>query len=581
MSINISSFSNEIKSDFFTNSVEIKNLKKGFLTGHCFWLLHEKNLEFKTNIRGMVNYEYNRLLEQWQLMTHLIPGGEDLEQLGMDQSTLIIRPDLYMKSYKNVLTRYTQDTSFHLNLSTQNFFDLLHELNIKYHANIRGLINQRYNALLDENHSHAEKIPGGQDLEKLGIDTVTELQTDYYFQAYDEILSGFEKIPSELNNNAEKPQGLNQVIQCEYEKIYDIWFPNQRGVHPHQLQCPYYNYSSAEYIPNLNKVGDKALIARHANQFKQTRQVLKRSFKIALDAKFQLDGKPTNESIMVGKGEQDLRFYLKNNKGNLDSYEVIHAEEVIFCPEKKRMFCIKNKQQFVELTEQDSISRFVGSYFLGFICNGNRFEMVDHPKPRAAMDPRYWDYWWANPAIEDNPIKHYTTFIYPIITTVVLSMTKKLIKENKDLSPIIMDIGGGGGFLAEILVKDNAYPKNAKYIFLERSDKSLDCAKDILKDHEVDFFKTDLVVDELYGNILDSSVDIAIGSGILTSAVLESKDDALIVLRKVHRYLKSGGYLILTGFEKSFLESKDFEKEGFDMINYTATHRQLYIVKKR
>ena len=50
----------------------------GFSTESCFLWLHDKNIEFGADVRGRVNYEYNRLLQEKGLAAHSIPGGEDV-----------------------------------------------------------------------------------------------------------------------------------------------------------------------------------------------------------------------------------------------------------------------------------------------------------------------------------------------------------------------------------------------------------------------------------------------------------------------------------------------------------------------
>lgn len=168
-----------------------EDLSKGFSTKTVFWMLHEKNLEFRTNIRGLVNYKYNRLLEGEKLIENQIPGGEDIERLGLDQLTPLVRPDLYFQAYNKVLSDFNDRQPIKLPISTRNFFSLLHGANLKYSANVRGLINRRYNELLDDNE---RKIPNNHDLDSLGMDQATAIDyPDLYFKAYGEILSKFEK----------------------------------------------------------------------------------------------------------------------------------------------------------------------------------------------------------------------------------------------------------------------------------------------------------------------------------------------------------------------------------------------------
>lgn len=75
-----------------------------FSTESCFWWHYEKNSDPTTSTRGKVNYEYNRLLAERDLIWDLIPGGEDLDQLGMDRKTTVVRPDLYRDACQKVMS---------------------------------------------------------------------------------------------------------------------------------------------------------------------------------------------------------------------------------------------------------------------------------------------------------------------------------------------------------------------------------------------------------------------------------------------------------------------------------------------
>jgi len=157
-------------------------------TAHFFWPLHEKNLEHRTSIRGLVNYYYNQLLKQQGLQEE-IPGGEDYDYLGMDKTTSIIHPDLYYQAYQKVLSDFNDHSMMNVCLSTANFFNILHNENIKHSANLRGMINLRYNQLLN---NLTEAIPGETNLEVLGLDQTTNIShPDLYFKAYEEVLSLF------------------------------------------------------------------------------------------------------------------------------------------------------------------------------------------------------------------------------------------------------------------------------------------------------------------------------------------------------------------------------------------------------
>ena len=159
-----------------------------FSTESCFLWLHDKNVALGMNMRGMVNHEYNRLLAEKGLSAHCIPGGENLEELGMDKTTPIVRPDLYLNACQTAMSDFTNSPFKGLNISTATFFELLHQENINHSANVRGQVNQRYNELLSEAGICGGKIPG-DDLEQLGMDNKTSLRADIYAKAYAQVIA--------------------------------------------------------------------------------------------------------------------------------------------------------------------------------------------------------------------------------------------------------------------------------------------------------------------------------------------------------------------------------------------------------
>jgi len=157
-----------------------------------------------TRTCGKINNAYNRELAQRGL-THLqIPGGEDLQQLGMDQTTAIARPDLYMRAYECVYSRLRVEAApIPLTLTTKSYFYVLHDLNCAHGANIRGKVNARYNQLLLRNHvsHHANNIYliSGRDLEELGMDGCkthpTLLDAQWYIKAFGDVVGEKDHFP--------------------------------------------------------------------------------------------------------------------------------------------------------------------------------------------------------------------------------------------------------------------------------------------------------------------------------------------------------------------------------------------------
>ena len=146
-----------------------------------------------TRTRGEINHAYNRELAQRGL-THLqIPGGEDLQQLGMDQTTAIARPDLYMRAYECVHSRLRIEAApISLSLTTKSYFYVLHDLNCAHGDNLRGKVNARYNQLILRNNEMlcSNRIPGG-DLEELGMDGYQKCSTilrTWYIKAFGDVV---------------------------------------------------------------------------------------------------------------------------------------------------------------------------------------------------------------------------------------------------------------------------------------------------------------------------------------------------------------------------------------------------------
>ena len=147
---------------------------------------------FNGYLHGEINNAYNRELAQRGL-THLqIPGGEDLQQLKMDQTTAIVRPDLYMRAHQCVYSRLRVEAApLPLKLTTKNYFYVLHDLNCAHSDNIRGKVNARYNQRILHNLLRTRPIPG-ENLEELGMNGERKypilLNSHWYIKAFEDVV---------------------------------------------------------------------------------------------------------------------------------------------------------------------------------------------------------------------------------------------------------------------------------------------------------------------------------------------------------------------------------------------------------
>lgn len=213
----------------FPNTTSKSNSAEDFSTTTVFWALHEKNLEYRANIRGSVNHRYNQLLEARGIKT-LIPGGEDLERLGMDQTTTLVRPDLYFQAYREVLSTFKDESPLEINISTASFFNILQEENVKHNADLRGMIDHRYNQLIEEEPFYARVLPDAtililSDMENLSLDQKTPLNPERYFKAYSFVFSLVERQCTHKLSKSEESQYLNwtQRPLLTQFKIFNIF----------------------------------------------------------------------------------------------------------------------------------------------------------------------------------------------------------------------------------------------------------------------------------------------------------------------------------------------------------------------
>lgn len=371
------------------------------------------------------------------------------------------------------------------------------------------------------------------------------------------------------NSNESQPIQFLDPIEFENKmqnQLYNILFSNSVLL----------QFETEKYNPNETKEGSKRLISRCNPKVKVDRKNAKVCMGNYLRVIFAFRSKPLNNPEDLFQIIFEKRRFSIKNKNMRDLYEIF--TDGADCEN----FIIKNRVEYICMNEQDK--KIFSKNIIISLFNGSRCEIVKYPHWLHTKASEYWDDWWSGESNEKetHPIDHYRDSIYPMISSAVLNVLQLLKQQNGPESSLIMEIAGGNGELAEIILSSDQYPKNANYVFLELNEPSIKKAETKLeKFSNVEIFKTDLVNDKDYGTIKPSSIDLVLGSGILTRCVLNSKMDAETILKKVHYHLKPEGYLILAGHAEMLLSSKDFENEGFNVINCTANGNQLYILQKQ
>lgn len=343
------------------------------------------------------------------------------------------------------------------------------------------------------------------------------------------------------------------------------------------------NTSSTPSSSKIHSKGDtmkKRLVARHSIENKANRSALKQRVKKYIDAAIELAQAgnldyANQEEIRkteMSPNTSVSRFYLKNEKGTLDRYELIEKSRLI--GEPVATVVIKNG------TEKAILNGPIGPDTLRLFLKGDRLEIIQkylHFEKGIHFQDEDWNEWshgkeWAE----------YQNVIHPAI-----SETVNILLENMPIGtqPTIVEICAGTGLLAKRIIDNSKTP--LKYTLLEFNKPSVKQAKKLLN-NQASVVQTDVVKDRFYEDekktrpIKPGSVDIIVGSGALTFSVLEDKESARKVLAKMYEALKPGGHVVLSGWASSIVDTDDFEKMGFTVINtyLPSNQNEFYILKK-
>ena len=217
--------------------------------------------------------------------------------------------------------------------------------------------------------------------------------------------------------------------------------------------------------------------------------------------------------------------------------------------------------------------------FLSQIFNGNEIEHIsfDFSKKEGNV---FWNNW-----VEQSQIawEEYRNTIHPAISEVAIKILSQVSS-----TPTILEIGGGEGQLAEGILRKIS--RTVHYIFLEMNKVAVERARLTLSQYPVTVVEGDVLEKVDYCNdsaklnaIEKKSVDLVIGSGILTDVVLKNPEEGLKVLSNVAPLVKPGGYIILSGHAKPLVTANDLEQWGFKVLNKTLPGwgRHFYVARKR
>lgn len=360
------------------------------------------------------------------------------------------------------------------------------------------------------------------------------------------------------NENLELYQWMRAIIKENptLELLYQQWHPKKEEFYSAFASLNTYSqevnklYTPINYFPDPKKPFPNNLIPRHEPASKGMRKNTKMALQCFLDAKFD-----SNQAF--APFQHSLEFTLNKN-----DYKVSDSGMIS-----------KNDQEAVQLIFNEI--GIINKKMLSSILSGHRWEAITENvgKPIVHIPDDYWSNW------EDVDVGMYKDF------HLMLCQVVKSIKEFSRGSVSILDFGGGTGSLANTILNQVGVKD---YILLEKNEKEIRKAKEILGDR-ASVVPTDIVQDSiLYCDAAKTlpleanSIDVAIGSGILTHHVLKNREDALIALKKICSLIKPYGFILLTGATDSYISGKDLEAEGFEIISTSLPNsiKQFYIASK-
>jgi hypothetical protein len=356
------------------------------------------------------------------------------------------------------------------------------------------------------------------------------------------------------------------------------------------------SYLRLETLLDNGKLGNKRYVVRQPEAIQEWRHEMKALLRQYLSLKFPEERKdsveemkeddeksPLCDSETQNDGGSELRFKIKTN--GLSSWYVHSGFDRLSFGKK-----VASLSKEERLIFQESL--------LARIFQGSHLEYVQREKVEKKPDS-FWSGWKtiigdAGGVLYYLPQKaqriiynvgsyffppspswrQYRNQIHPAIQIAALEVLKNGPTEH----PNVVEICGGEGDLAMDIAGKFQKPMN--YYLLEYNDLSLQAARAqiaSLKNEQLESIipiKTDVTNDRDYFTDMkkeqpmqNGSIDLIVGSGALTTYVLENMEKAVTVAKKCHALLKPKGKMILAGHSLCYLDSKDFEALGFQVIN--------------
>lgn len=181
----------------------------------------------------------------------------------------------------------------------------------------------------------------------------------------------------------------------------------------------------------------------------------------------------------------------------------------------------------------------------------------------AVFEKEYWDKWDSG-SVNYHAMSVYESIIYPEI---IKSIHR--IGQSFERKLDILDLGGGSGKLAYELL-NKCCNIIQQICLIDFSEVAIERAKGLLENHANKFKAICKDITQMSFLSPDNLLcaDVIILSGIIAFEVL-TPTQALQLLKKCHTIVRDNGYLIVTSYSLAIVNSKDYEKMGYRVLNKT------------
>jgi hypothetical protein len=209
------------------------------------------------------------------------------------------------------------------------------------------------------------------------------------------------------------------------------------------------------------------------------------------------------------------------------------------------------------------------------LVDGHQYEIIQNPDSYQ-LPAEHWAEWedrgMARGAVIDpvaqEAVRQYRNVIHPTIWEYVNDLILRYpFVPRSDGRVRILEVGGGTGCLAEMIINSN-FRQIEQYLILENNQKEVSEAKRRLskcKNPKI------AVVEQRDATVGDSfqqtNPNIIIASGLLTHFVLPDRQTALRVLDHLTRIAPPGCYLLIAGHAPSYICSDDLIARGWEVRN--------------